>query len=98
MSAADPGVIQRLGELVYEVKPMLRERSLYIGPESRLQSDLGLASVEIIDLLVAAEEVFDVVIPDDQTEALLDATLAELAEMLPPGPVGSAAGPAGDRG
>lgn len=73
------GTRQRLAELVRDVKPSAPER---IGPEDRLQTDLGMSSVEIIDLVVAAEDAFGIELPDDETGDLLDATVAELAARI----------------
>jgi acyl carrier protein len=39
-----------------------------LGPDTRLQSDLGLDSLAMIDVAVAAEDAFGVSIPDDDLE------------------------------
>jgi acyl carrier protein len=70
-------VVDTLCELIVEIKP---ERQKAIRPEAKLQSEIGLASVEIIDLVIAAEDAFGIEIPDDDTGDLMDATVIELAE------------------
>ena len=70
-------VVDTLCELIVEIKP---ERHKAVRPEAKLQSEIGLASVEIIDLVIAAEDAFDIEIPDDDTGDLMDATVLELAE------------------
>jgi len=70
-------VVDTLCELIVEIKP---ERHKAVRPEAKLQSEIGLASVEIIDLVIAAEDAFGIEIPDDDTGDLLDATVIELAE------------------
>lgn len=72
-------VAAELCRLIGEVKPERREAA---RPQARLQSDIGLDSVAIIDLVLAAEDAFGVTIPDDETGDLMDATVAELAERL----------------
>ncbi|SVA18040.1 uncharacterized protein METZ01_LOCUS70894 [marine metagenome] len=44
-----------------------------------MQSEIGLTSVEIIDLVIAAEDEFEIEIPDDDTGELMDATVIDLA-------------------
>ena len=39
-----------------------------IGPDTRLQNDLGLDSLAMIDVAVAAEDAFGISIPDDVLE------------------------------
>jgi acyl carrier protein len=70
-------VVDTLCELIVEIKP---ERQKAIRPDAKLQSEIGLASVEIIDLVIAAEDAFGIEIPDDDTGDLMDATVVELAE------------------
>ncbi len=70
-------VIDTLCELIVEIKP---ERHEAVRPEAKLQSEIGLASVEIIDLVIAVEDAFGIEIPDDDTGDLMDATVVELAE------------------
>ena len=70
-------VVSTLCELIIEIKP---ERHKAVRPEAKLQSEIGLASVEIIDLVIAAEDAFQIEIPDDDTGDLMDATVLELAE------------------
>jgi acyl carrier protein len=70
-------VVATLCELIIEIKP---ERHKAVRPGAKLQSEIGLASVEIIDLVIAAEDTFNIEIPDDDTGDLMDATVLELAE------------------
>lgn len=72
-------IVARLAELIVEVKEEARGRT-HAG--ARLQSDVGLDSVAIIDLVIAAEDEFGVEIPDEDTGDLMDATLAELARRV----------------
>ena len=68
-----------LVRLIAEIRPQAASAA---GLGARLQSDLGLTSVEIIDLVVAAEDEFGVTLPDEDTGEFLDATLGELAEWV----------------
>jgi len=70
-------VVDTLCDLIVEIKP---ERHKAVRPEAKLQSEIGLASVEIIDLVIAVEDAFSIEIPDDDTGDLMDATVVELAE------------------
>ena len=65
--------------LIVELKP---EASDKVRADARLQSGIGLSSVEIIDLVLAAEDEFEIEIPDDDTGALMDATVEELAQRV----------------
>ncbi len=65
--------------LIVELKP---ETSDKVRADARLQSEIGLTSVEIIDLVLAAEDEFEIEIPDDDTGALMDATVEELARRV----------------
>jgi acyl carrier protein len=68
-----------IGRLIAELKPEVAEK---VRPDARLQSEIGLSSVEIIDLVIAAEDEFEIEIPDDDTGALMDATVEELARRV----------------
>ena len=72
-------VVDTLCELIIEIKP---ERHLAVRAGARLQSEIGLSSVEIIDLVIAVEDAFGIEIPDDDTGDLMDATVVELAERV----------------
>jgi len=77
MSAND--TVETIGRLIVELKP---ETAAKISGDARLQSEIGLTSVEIIDLVLAAEDQFSIEIPDDDTGELMDATVAELARRV----------------
>jgi acyl carrier protein len=70
---------ETIGRLIAELKPEVAEK---VRPGARLQSEIGLSSVEIIDLVIAAEDEFEIEIPDDDTGALMDATVEELARRV----------------
>ena len=65
--------------LVVELKPEVEEK---VSADARLQSEIGLSSVEIIDLVLAAEDEFEIEIPDDDTGELMDATVRDLARRV----------------
>ncbi len=71
--------VETITRLIVELKPEAAEK---VSPGARLQSEVGLSSVEIIDLVLAAEDEFEVVIPDDDTGELMDATVEELARRV----------------
>ena len=68
--------VKDIKRLIVELKPEVAGK---ITDEARLQSEIGLASVEIIDLVIAAEDEFEIEIPDDDTGELMDATVIDLA-------------------
>lgn len=72
-------IVATLEKLIVEVKEEARGKA---RAGARLQSDVGLDSVAIIDLVIAAEDEFGVEIPDEETGDLMDATLAELARRV----------------
>ena len=72
-------IVAELARLIAEIKP---ERKNRVRPDARLQSDIGLDSVSIIDLVIAAEDAFAVEIPDSETGDLMDATLVDLAQRV----------------
>ena len=51
-----------------------------IRPESRLVDDLGADSLDTVELIMAFEEEFGIVIPDEEAEKLL--TVKELTTYL----------------
>ena len=69
-------MVEDIKRLIIELKP---EVSGKVNDEARLQSEIGLTSVEIIDLVIAAEDEFEIEIPDDDTGELMDATVLDLA-------------------
>ncbi len=77
MSATD--TVETISRLIIELKPEAAEK---VSGGARLQSEVGLTSVEIIDLVLAAEDEFEVEIPDDDTGELMDATVEELARRV----------------
>ena len=77
MSGTD--TVETISRLIVELKPEAAEK---VSGGARLQSEVGLTSVEIIDLVLAAEDEFEVEIPDGDTGELMDATVAELARRI----------------
>ena len=67
-------MVEDIKRLIIELKPEVAGK---VNDEARLQSEIGLTSVEIIDLVIAAEDEFE--IPDDDTGELMDATVLDLA-------------------
>ena len=76
---SDTETTDTICRLIVELKP---ETSDKVRADARLQSEIGLTSVEIIDLVLAAEDEFEIEIPDDDTGALMDATVVELARRV----------------
>jgi len=74
VSGAD--TVETVSRLIAELKPQVAEK---VSAGARLQSEIGLTSVEIIDLVLAAEDEFGIEIPDDDTGELMDATVEGLA-------------------
>ncbi|MGD8331108.1 MAG: phosphopantetheine-binding protein [Acidobacteriota bacterium] len=68
-----------ISRLIIELKPAVADK---VSGDARLQSEIGLTSVEIIDLVLAAEDEFHIEIPDDDTGELMDATVEELARRV----------------
>jgi len=77
VSGAD--TVETISRLIVELKPEAAEK---VSGGARRQSEVGLTSVEIIDLVLAAEDEFEVEIPDDDTGELMDATVEELARRI----------------
>ena len=71
--------VETVRRLITELKPEAAEK---IRGGARLQSEVGLTSVEIIDLVLAAEDEFEIEIPDDDTGELMDATVEDLARRV----------------
>ena len=69
-------MVEDIKRLIIELKPEVAGK---VKDEARLQSEIGLTSVEIIDLVIAAEDEFEIEIPDDDTGELMDATVIDLA-------------------
>lgn len=72
-------IVETISRLIVELKPEVAEK---VSGEARLQSEIGLTSVEIIDLVIAAEDEFEIEIPDDDTGELMDATVVDLARKV----------------
>ena len=68
--------VKDIKRLIVELKPEVAGK---LTDEARLQSEIGLTSVEIIDLVIAAEDEFKIEIPDDDTGELMDATVIDFA-------------------
>ncbi len=77
MSPTD--TVETISRLIIDLKPETAER---VSAEARLQSEVGLTSTEIIELVLSAEDEFEIEIPDDDTGELMDATVAELASRV----------------
>lgn len=71
--------VETISRLIAELKPQVADK---VSGDARLQSEIGLTSVEIIDLVLAAEDEFEIEIPDDDTGELMDATVADLARRV----------------
>ena len=71
--------VETINRLIVELKPDAAEK---VRGDARLQSEIGLTSVEIIDLVLAAEDEFEIEIPDDDTGELMDATVEDLARRV----------------
>ena len=71
--------VETVSRLIVELKPDAADK---VSGDARLQSEIGLTSVEIIDLVLAAEDEFEIEIPDDDTGALMDATVDKLASRV----------------
>lgn len=75
MERADAGA--KLSELLASDLGVTRAA---ITPEARLQEDLGLDSLGMVELLLAMEEAFGVSIPDEEAGRI--ATVAEAVEAV----------------
>jgi acyl carrier protein len=56
--------LEKVNEIVLEQVPDLEVRSL--GPDHRLNQDLGIDSLTFVDILVKVERIFDIEITDDE--------------------------------
>ena len=57
----------RVTEIIVEQLGVAREE---VGPEASFTDDLGADSLDIVELVMAMEEEFDVEIPDDDAEKI----------------------------
>jgi len=76
---SEKGTVETVSRLIAELKPAVAEK---VSADARLQSEIGLTSVEIIDLVLAAEDEFGIEIPDDDTGELMDASVKDLARRV----------------
>jgi acyl carrier protein len=58
---------ERVAEIIVEQLGVSREE---IKPEASFIDDLGADSLDIVELVMAMEEMFDVEIPDDDAEKM----------------------------
>ena len=68
---------QRLIELV---STQLGVETDEVVPEARILDDLGADSLDVVELVMSLEEVFDITIPDEDVEALT--TVADMQTYL----------------
>jgi len=57
-------------------------RRAEVHPHERLDSDLGLQSLQVMQLIVKIETVFDIEFPDSMLNTLSTNTVAELIEIV----------------
>lgn len=53
-----------------------------IKPDSTLVADLGLDSLDVVELVMALEEDFACEIPDEESDSIQDITVQDLAEIV----------------
>jgi acyl carrier protein len=58
---------QRVSEIIVEQLGVTREEVI---PEANFIDDLGADSLDIVELVMAMEEAFDIEIPDDDAEKI----------------------------
>ncbi len=51
-----------------------------VGPDARILDDLGADSLDVVELVMALEESFDIVVPDEDVERLQ--TIADVQQYL----------------
>jgi acyl carrier protein len=61
------GLEERVSELIVEQLGVTKEE---IVPEASFIDDLGADSLDIVELVMAMEETFDIEIPDDDAEKI----------------------------
>ena len=61
------GVEDRVSEIIVEQLGITKEE---IVPEASFIDDLGADSLDIVELVMAMEETFDIEIPDDDAEKI----------------------------
>lgn len=70
-------MIEKVIEILAEFTTLEKEK---ITKESGLTTDLGLNSLDVINVVVAFEEEFDIEIPDQRIKALV--TVGDIEEYL----------------
>jgi len=65
--SADKGVEDRVSEIIIEQLGVSRDD---LVPEASFIDDLGADSLDIVELVMAMEEAFDIEIPDDDAEKI----------------------------
>jgi acyl carrier protein len=61
------GLEERVSEIIIEQLGVTKEE---IVPEASFIDDLGADSLDIVELVMAMEEAFDIEIPDEDAEAI----------------------------
>jgi acyl carrier protein len=77
-------LIEHLGVPEDEVKPETRlvPKADAAGKVDPAIPHLGADSLDVVELVMAAEEEFEIEIPDDEAEPLNDATVAGLGDFI----------------
>ncbi|MFS8641326.1 MAG: acyl carrier protein [Symbiobacteriaceae bacterium] len=65
---ADEALFQRVREIIVE---QLGVDEASVTPEARFIDDLGADSLDIVELIMALEEEFDLEIPDEEAEKIV---------------------------
>lgn len=53
-----------------------------IDPEAKIRDDLGADSMDMIELIMLAEDEFDITIGEDEEESVSDGTFGQLCELV----------------
>jgi len=69
--------VAKLQDILIEQLGVKREQ---LTPEARIQEDLGADSLESVEIAMAAEETFSILIPDNETEQIK--TVQDLYEAI----------------
>jgi acyl carrier protein len=69
--------VAKLQDILIEQLGVKREQ---LTPEARIQEDLGADSLELVQIAMAAEETFSILIPDNETEQIK--TVQDLYEAI----------------
>jgi len=69
--------VAKLQDILIEQLGVKRE---LLTPEARIQEDLGADSLELVQIAMAAEETFSILIPDNETEQIK--TVQDLYEAI----------------